>query len=138
MTHQLKKEWTQEELKEWEKRQREVNAQYIQAANTQLKEWVKGNSTHNQIDRINSVLDENGNVVGYFQTEGGECCPDFSCCGGNGWPLEKRQKFLDLHNSGNIDARDTLLIGALSDLVSTTDEKVYIAGQLPDDNETKQ
>ena len=130
--------WTQEKLDEWEKRQREVNTEYRKASNIQLEEWVKGNSTHNHINPINAIVDDDdGKVVGYFQSEGGECCPDFSCCGGTGWPLEKRQKFLELHKSGNIDARDTMLLGALADLATTTNKEVYMAGQFSDDSETK-
>ena len=133
MTWDKCKVWTSDELEEWTKKQQEENAKYRIEADRQLEEWVKGNSIHNPMNPITAVVNDDQVVVGYIQTEGGECCPDFSCCGNKIWPVEKRIRFAELHRSGNREATMLMLMGAMSDLASTVAEDgVYIAGQLDD------
>lgn len=134
----LNKKMSQEELDNWAKKQEEVNAEYRKACIAQLEEWVKGNSTHNPISPIITVLDSDNKIVRYYQSNGDECCPDFSCCGGNGWSIEKRQHFLEFYKNNNNEACHDMLMGALSDLTnSMSNVKIHIASQIPDDNETK-
>ena len=127
-----KKEWSHDELVKWEKLKQASDIEYNKAANNQLEEWVKGISIHNSVDRIISVVDENDNIVSYSQLTGGECCPDFSCCGNVGWTIEKRKKFYDLHKSGNFEACQEMLFGVLTDMAKESNDKIYLAGQFPD------
>lgn len=129
MSFDKDKIWTQAELDEWAARREVVNAQYRAVSDRQIKEWVKGNSIHNSLSAICAVVDCDEKIVGYIQTDGPECCPDFSCCGVEGWPIEQRQKFAELRHSGNEAATHEMLMGSLSSLVAKTDEKIYIAGQ---------
>lgn len=127
------KVWTPEELAIWADKRKKANVDYQAACNIQLDEWVKGNSVHNNISPISGVVDSDNNIVGYFQCEGGECCPDFSCCSGDGWPIDKRKKFVELHRMGNEEACHAMLFGSLSALVNEIPletDKVYIAGQI--------
>lgn len=124
--------WTSEELAKWEKIQKEVNAEYEAASEEQLVKWVNGEFTHNEHRSIYAVVDtEDGDrVIKYGSHEGGECCPDFSCCGCKPWPEEKRKKFMELHRSGNEEARTAMLLGALAGITEETCQKAYIAGQI--------
>ena len=95
----------------------------------QLDEWVNGNSIHNDENRPILIVDENDNVVRTVFTEGGECCPDFSCCQPNlKWPDKLRQKF----KQSDEQTRQSMLFMSLQQLtlpenISTTDNvKVYI------------
>lgn len=64
----------------------------------QLQKWVEGKSIHN----------ENGNK------QGGECCPDFSCCKpGLKWPKEKRELFANSDEK----TQSGMLMGALRALM---------------------
>ena len=47
----------------------------------QLELWLKGESIHNH-ERWYDVVDDKGIIVSRKRMEGGECCPDFSCCNG--------------------------------------------------------
>lgn len=44
----------------------------------QEKLWVEGKSVHNDNKEVNVM--KNGKVVRRIKLQGGECCPDFSCC----------------------------------------------------------
>jgi len=121
------KVWTKEKLAEWKERQSVVNAEYDKAVKHQLEEWVKGNNHHHTADHILSVVNEAGEVVGYHLLTGGECCPDFSCCSNaRHWPLELRQKFIELREAGDRKACSDMLHTALNDLVGNT---AYVTGQ---------
>lgn len=128
-----KQPWTQEELGVWKKKKEELNAIYVEASEHQLKEWVKGNSIHNDKSRIVEVVNDAGEAIEYYVLEGPECCPDFSCCFGNGFALEERRRFVDFIKNGNNEAKQHMLAGALNDLVITrTNERVHLTGQTID------
>jgi hypothetical protein len=57
---------------------------YREASNYQLEEWVAGRPWHNPW-APNGSFGKN--------KEDGECCPDFSCCGGPLAPKEERLAF---------------------------------------------
>ena len=126
--------WTKEELAEWKEKQKVVNAEYRTAVDHQLEEWVKGNNIHNNVNSINSIVDEDDNVVGYYQFEGGECCPDFSCCNSNSWDIELRRKFTELYHNGDTAACQEMLMNGLNSLFNSKEnkkfKKVYVAGQI--------
>ena len=128
-----KQPWTQEELGVWKKKKEELNAIYKEASEHQLEEWVKGNSIHNDKSCIVEVVNDAGEAIEYYVLEGPECCPDFSCCTGNGFSLEERKRFVDFIKNGNNEAKQHMLAGALNDLVIThTNERVHLAGQTID------
>ena len=77
----------------------------------QLERWVKGESVHNKTRD--------------------ECCPDFSCCEGNGWTLERRQEFAKAFIDEDHVKTQMMLIGAFSDIVEDLPKKVHIAGMEP-------
>ena len=85
--------YTEQEFAELKEKQAKQNALYKEANAEQIKKWLSGVSEHNMVDRINSVVDANGAVVDFYTLPGAECCPDFSCCTGEIWPLEKRLDF---------------------------------------------
>jgi hypothetical protein len=58
----------------------------------QLEKWLNGKSIHNN-NNLYSIIDGFGDKEGPFKLEGGECCPDFSCCGGELASIEERQIF---------------------------------------------
>jgi len=75
-------------------------------SNKQLAKWVNGESIHRD------------------GSDGGECCPDFSCCRPDLLvPANERQLFA---NSSS-DVRYSLLMGYLSKALA--DKKVYITSE---------
>jgi len=76
----------------------------------QLREWLKGNSIHN--------------------VESDECCPDFSCCGGDLAPLEARQRFAKAVEEGDDKTKLAMLGGFLSGMIAKhfNEKKVHITG----------
>lgn len=92
--------------------------------NEQLTEWVRGNSIHND-ERYYDVVDDDDNIVGRDKMEGGECCPDFSCCQPDlKWGLEERIAY-----ANNPAVRNRMLSTALSSLLLNTPD-VYVAGAI--------
>ena len=89
----------------------------------QLRLWVAGQSVHRD-DVFIDIVDEHDNVLKRERVEGGECCPDFSCCEPRcAWPIALRERFA----KSSEDERLNMLFMSLSDLLK--DEPVYIAGQ---------
>ncbi len=132
MSWNKNKVWTKEELASWAEKQKVHNAKYLIESKHQIEEWVKGNSIHNPLSSICAVVDNDGNIVGYIDfNEGGECCPDFSCCnGGQGWSLEKRQKFKELYDAGNTEACHEMLFSTLTHISELTGNSIYVSGQI--------
>lgn len=65
------------------------------SAEEQLRLWVEGRPVHRAPTR-HDVVDEDGTVVRTRVDEGGECCPDFSCCNHNLLvPKEAREAYRD-------------------------------------------
>lgn len=94
----------------------------------QIDEWVKGNSIHNDDDRQVSVVDENNNVVDTITLEGGECCPDFSCCRPEmKWPIELREKF----KKSSEEVRQQMLMMSLTDITKEYRSIAHISTQGP-------
>jgi hypothetical protein len=93
----------------------------------QLKLWVAGVSVHND-DVWYNVVDDAGNVVDQKKLEGGECCPDFSCCEPELLqPVEVRRAFV----AAGEREREKFLMAFLGAAVAkATPEalKVHIAG----------
>ena len=86
---------------------------YKKSHDYQLDEWVKGNSIHNYQDKVINIVDEDNNVVKTITLEGGECCPDFSCCRPDlKWPAELREKFKE----SNQEVREQLLMMSLNQI----------------------
>ncbi len=56
----------------------------------------------------------------------GQCCPDFSCCGGQLAPEATRARFIEADRSGDGAAKWEMLSMFLGAMLS--DKKVYIAG----------
>jgi hypothetical protein len=73
----------------------------------QTSNWLEGVSLHNDY--------------------ADECCPDFSCCGGEIWPLINRKVFL----SGGEQNQLNMMMGSLQSLIQEAgvEELVHIAGQ---------
>lgn len=91
--------------------------------NEQLELWVDGHSVHNH-DKWYEVVDADGKTVGREKQEGGECCPDFSCCNPNLlWDRELRIRFRD-----HPEHRDAMLLMSLASLTQNLDPAPYIAG----------
>ena len=79
----------------------------------QLEKWVAGNPIHN------NTREFGGRVL-----QGGECCPDFSCCHAQLLaPLEEREKFRD-----NPKARPQMLMNFLSRFLESQGHKVMTSG----------
>lgn len=95
----------------------------------QLEFWIKGQNVHNH-ERFYDVVDNNGAVVKRIKLEGGECCPDFSCCHPEGaWNQETRTAFYRAHKENDQDTVHQMLLMALGSLVSKNSEsKTYVAG----------
>jgi hypothetical protein len=99
--------------------------QYQDKANEQLREWVKGNPIHNPYTPI-------------AEMEGGECCPDFSCCNGDLAPLEVREAFKKAHDEGDVatvhkmlaDFMDAMLEKNGHRVVSSADVVADVKGDL--------
>ncbi|BAQ02628.1 hypothetical protein AVU38_gp100 [Ralstonia phage RSL2] len=81
---------------------------YRESVKAQLESWVAGKPVHNDY--------------------ADECCPDFSCCSGSPWPEEKRKAFAGAKDS----IRHEMLMGALSELTTSAEAKVHVAGTIPD------
>lgn len=80
----------------------------------QIELWKLGYSWHN-------------NVVG-------ECCPDMSCCGNTIWPSATREIFLNADET----AQMSMCMGALGEVLGAHGlaDKVYVAGTMPNDQDT--
>lgn len=78
----------------------------------QLELWVNGNSVHNHERTI--ILEDKDGSEKVIQMEGGECCPDFSCCKPQlQWPEETRFRFYKARLEGDTDTTDRMLGMAL-------------------------
>lgn len=98
--------------------------------------WAQGYSIHrvytfnwlvNDSDKVIDILDGNSGAV--EGTDGGECCPDFSCCSGfPGFPMEERKIF----QKANESTRQQMLMGALGQAMIDLgkEEDVHIAGAM--------
>ena len=96
----------------------------------QLKLWVEGESIHND-DVWYNIIDETGHVVDRKRLDGGECCPDFSCCHPNLRAHKfTRERFCKAVEEDDQDTVDKMLMIFLGVLVATPEggEKVYVAG----------
>lgn len=103
--------------------------------NEQLDKWVAGNSVHNS-EKFLDVVNDAGEVVGKRKLEGGECCPDFSCCQPDlKWDEPTRRAFAAAHTTGDRKTVDRMLMMALGALVSKNgaDQKVHVVD--PDQHE---
>jgi hypothetical protein len=79
----------------------------------QLELWVQGKSVHN--DELE------------------ECCPDFSCCGGDLADEDVRKRFAKAyhdHDEGTVMNMLMMFLGAMLKKQGS-DEKVYVAGDEP-------
>lgn len=92
----------------------------------QLELWVAGKSVHN--DEVwYDVVDEAGSVVDRKRLEGGECCPDFSCCEPELLqPVEVRKAFAAADREGRMKFLMSFLGASLAK--SAPELKVHIAG----------
>lgn len=88
---------------------------YKEAQQWQLNEWVAGRSWHNPFAPGGTEPDP----------QGGECCPDFSCCGSPIAPEATRIAFAKADD----ELRSSMLFSFLGNLVG---KNVYVAGD-PDD-----
>lgn len=88
----------------------------------QLKDWAAGNTYHNN-GRYIRFTNRSGVVVEIKKMEGGECCPDFSCCMPDlAWPLEERQRFL----TADQKTRQEMLGMSLSALIAEISPNVPV------------
>lgn len=105
----------------------------------QLEEWVKGNSIHNN-NRWSSVVDENDKIIRREKMEGGECCPDFSCCEPRlQWSQEVRETFMRSDEKTRQEMM-FMSLGKAMELASSEQEEkveVYIAGSIPPEGMTQ-
>jgi hypothetical protein len=80
----------------------------------QVDEWVKGNAIHNN-NRYYRIVGDDGAILEVRKMDGGECCPDFSCCQPElMWSEELRLKF----KNSNEHVRGEMLGMALDQLLS--------------------
>lgn len=102
----------------------------------QVSLWVQGHSIHRLnafcwlVDDKDRVVDILSGMSGAVEgTDGGECCPDFSCCSGHaGFPMEERKIFQRAGES----TRQAMMMGALSQAFIDlgAEKKVHIAGSM--------
>lgn len=79
---------------------------YIEGSQHQLKEWVEGRPWHNPFTPDGDYHES--------PKEGGECCPDFSCCVPDLlWAKKRRLAFF--HASPEV--QEHMLMGALGSLM---------------------
>lgn len=94
----------------------------------QVDLWVEGNSVHNN-NRYIRITNDRNEVVKVVKMEGGECCPDFSCCHPELlWDETTRRLF---KNAGD-KLRSKMLGMSMSALFSAhgmKKEDVHIAGE---------
>lgn len=110
--------YTDEEIKR-------INDAYDEGYEEQLKQWLIGNSIHNDKPKIIICADENGNVIDHQLLECGECCPDFSCCEPKLlWPTLQRALFVQRK-----DLRSKMLMMALTGLAAERGINIHIAGE---------
>lgn len=99
----------------------EVLTPYNITIEQQLDEWVKGNPIHNH-NRFVTLRGVQRPM------DGGECCPDFSCCNPKLlWPKEVREEFKKAVDTNDDTTKQKLLMSALDGL--TADKSVYVAGK---------
>lgn len=97
----------------------------------QLQAWLKGRPIHNN-DLWIVIEDYQGNFIERQKVEGGECCPDFSCCNPKLlWPEEVRRTFVE----GDAQVRHQLSMMALQQMAIDLGCEVRIGG---DGSETLQ
>lgn len=102
-----------------------INNEYDKANEEQLIQWMNGNPTHNKTPKIIIQIDNKGNVINHDYLEGGECCPDFSCCEPSLlWPLDQRILFMQRK-----DLRSNMLMMSLHSLAASKGKAIYIAGE---------
>jgi hypothetical protein len=91
----------------------------------QLDRWVDGDPVHNH-NRWISIVDDDNKVVGRRKLEGGECCPDFSCCHPELLaPPEVRQAF----KAASTEERGKFLHQFLAAMLKLEgDEDVHVVG----------
>lgn len=88
--------------------------QYLTNQQRQLDEWVAGRPWHNPLDPSGSAA------------EGGECCPDFSCCCPDALaPPEARVAFAEAPDDQRSEMLFRFLSGALSE-ANVGDKKIHI------------
>ena len=85
---------------------------YKAGVDHQIEQWLLGNSIHNNW---------------HDNEEFNECCPDFSCCGGQLWPENLRHKFV---NSDQETRQQMLMMSLGSTLATATSRDIYISGQI--------
>ncbi len=80
----------------------------------QLEKWVAGNPVHN----------------GKRGDPNTECCPDFSCCGGEIADLETRQRFQKAFLEGDRETKNAMLGIFLGKMLAShrPNVNVYLAG----------
>lgn len=95
----------------------------------QLELWIKGQNVHNH-EKFYNVVDDNAVVVKRVKQEGGECCPDFSCCNPeSAWDQETRTAFYRAFKESDEATIQQMLMMALGSLSSQNSEsKIYVAG----------
>jgi len=81
--------------------------------NEQLELWVQGKSVHND--------------------ERGECCPDFSCCGGDLADEDTRKRFTKAYRDNDEGTVMNMLMAFLCGMMDASykGKKIYIAGDEP-------
>lgn len=85
-----------------------------QSIQHQLDEWLAGRPWHNPVRE--------------------ECCPDFSCCGGDIASLEVRQRFIKAVEENDEQARMGLLgmfLGAVIEKQYGPKHKIAVTGDSP-------
>lgn len=105
--------------------QQAMRVAYQKAADAQLQSWLEGKPVHHNASMVIEVVDEDGNVVDIRIQEGGECCPDFSCCKPELLaPLEARQRYVAASQA----EREGMLMGFLGGMLAGEGVDVHIAG----------
>jgi hypothetical protein len=94
-----------------------------------LERWLAGESVHNH-EATYMCEAEDGTLTGPFPIEGGECCPDMSCCGSPLAPLEERQAFATAYRTQDEEAYMGFLTKWLGVTIThhAPEVTVYIAG----------
>lgn len=91
---------------------------YKEASDHQLAEWVAGRPWHNPLSPNPEM-------------EGGECCPDFSCCQPELLaPEDVRQRFVEADDKTRHEMLMMFLGAMINKATEGTNKRVHLAGDV--------
>lgn len=92
---------------------------YKEASDHQLREWIEGRPWHNPLSPQPTI-------------EGGECCPDFSCCQSELLaPDDERRRFAQADGQLRHEMLMIFLGRCIAKATEGTGKRVHLAGDNP-------